>query len=343
MGTALGLQLLSGALSVLAILGISGVADADEPTTRLVVALSALRLLLQSFETFSYWFQAKLRARVTATVGLAAYGIAAAYRVYLLIGGRSVVYFALAPLIDAACTALLLLLIYRRQGGAPLRLSRGYAFELLRKSYHFILPGLMVAVYGQTDRIMLKHMTGETELGYYATAAAISTVWCFVLSAIIESASPAILSAFRTSRTDFLRRNQQLYAGVFYISIAVSLFLTLCGEPLVGLLYGAEYQPSVAPLRVLTWCTAFSYLGVARNLWVVSLERQSYLKYVYIASAVLNLLLNLLFIPLRGATGAALASLVAQILSTLILPLLIRPLRDNARLMLRAIALRWER
>lgn len=337
MGTALGLQLLAGALSVLTIAGISAVADAGETTTRLVVALSSLRLLLQSFETFSYWFQAKLRARVTATVGLISYAVAAAYRVYLLVTGRSVVYFALASLIDAACSAILLLLLYRHQGGGALGLSHRYAASLLRRSYHFILPGLMVAVYGQTDRIMLKHMVGDTELGYYATAATLSTAWCFVLSAIIESASPSILSAFRTSRTDFLRRNRRLYAVVFYLSLSVSLLLTLCGGPVVRLLYGVEYLPSVAPLRVLTWCTVCSYLGVARNLWVVSLERQSYLKYVYMASAALNVLLNFLLIPFWGATGAALASLLAQLLSTLLLPLCIRPLRANALLMLRAI------
>lgn len=343
MGTALCLQLLAGALSVLSICGISAVADAGETTTRIVVALSSLRLLLQSFETFSYWFQAKLRARVTATVGLISYAVAAAYRVYLLVAGKSVVYFALASLIDAACSAILLLLLYRRQGGGALDLSRHYAASLLRKSYHFILPGLMVAVYGQTDRIMLKHMVGGTELGYYATAAALSTAWCFVLSAIIESAAPAILSAYRTSRTDFLRRNRRLYAVVFYLSAFVSLVLTLCGGVVVRLLYGVEYLPSVAPLRVLTWCTVFSYLGVARNLWVVSLERQSYLKYVYMASAVLNVLLNLLLIPRWGATGAALASLLAQFLSTFLLPLCIRSLRANALLMLRSIVFWRER
>lgn len=342
LGTALGLQLLAGGLSVPLIAGVSAVVDAGETTTRLVVLLSSLRLLLQSFEVLSCWFKAKLRAQVIALAGLVAYGVAAAYRVYLLVTGRSVVYFALAPLLDAACTAGLLLVAYRRQGGGSLWPSRRYARELLSKSYHFILPGLMVAVYGQADRILLKHIVSETELGYYTTAMTVSTAWCFVLSAIIESASPAILSAFHTSRAEFLRRNRQLYACVFYLSVAVSLLLTLFGEPAVRLLYGEEYLPAVAPLRVLTWGTAFSYLGVARNLWVVSLERQACLKYVYVASAVLDLLLDLLLIPVWGATGAALAFLAAQLLSTLLLPFCIPSLRDNARLMLSAVAW-WRR
>ena len=91
---------------------------------------------------------------------------------------------------------------------------------------------------------------------------------------------------------------------------------------------------------MVTWYTAFSYLGVARNAWIVCKNSQKYLKYIYFSAAVINVLLNLLFIPILGATGAALASLITQIFTSIILPFFYKDLRENSKLMLEAILLK---
>ena len=96
----------------------------------------------------------------------------------------------------------------------------------------------------------------------------------------------------------------------------------------------------VNPLRVITWYTAFSYLGVARNAWIVCENKQKLLKYIYIVSALSNVVLNCFFIPSFGATGAALASLITQILTTLVVPLFIKDIRYNSVLMIEGILLR---
>ena len=120
----------------------------------------------------------------------------------------------------------------------------------------------------------------------------------------------------------------------------MSLVICLLAKPIVGILYGADYAGAIAPLQIVVWYTAFSYLGVARNAWMVCENRQKYLKYLYFCAALINILLNALLIPNFGAAGAAAASLLTQISTTFILPLLIRPLRNNARLMLEAVCLR---
>ena len=104
--------------------------------------------------------------------------------------------------------------------------------------------------------------------------------------------------------------------------------------------YGENYLPAVGPLRIVVWYTAFSYLGVARNAWMVCENRQKYLKYLYVSAAALNVVLNLALIPSWGASGAAAASLITQASTTVILPAIIRPLRPNCRLMLDAVLFR---
>ena len=183
-------------------------------------------------------------------------------------------------------------------------------------------------------------MLSDAEVGYYATAVSLCNVWCFVLAAIIDSLTPSIYEANRADALSFRRRNRQLYAIVFYLSVAVSAVYTLLASPVIRVLYGAAYLPAAAPLRIITWYTAFSYLGVARNIWIVCKDCQKYLIWVYLFAALANVGLNLLLIPQMGSSGAALASLAAQIITVFVAPLFIKPLRENTRMMLDAIMLK---
>ena len=126
---------------------------------------------------------------------------------------------------------------------------------------------------------------------------------------------------------------------MFYVSLAVSVLYCLLATPLVSILYGQSYIKAVVPLRIITWYTAFSYLGVARNIWVVCENKQKYIWPIYLSAALSNVVLNLLLIPLFGCAGAAVASLAAQVITTMVTPFFIRELKPNAKLMVEAILL----
>ena len=158
-------------------------------------------------------------------------------------------------------------------------------------------------------------------------------------AAILEAAKAGTEALFR-------KRNVQLYSIVFYISIFVSFCFTILAETVINILYGESYLPATVPLRVITWYTAFSYLGVARNAWIVAKNRQKYLFGIYAVSALANVVLNCLLIPPLGAAGAAIASLVAQVFTTLVVPFFIKDTRENSMMILDGIMLKgvlWNR
>ena len=79
---------------------------------------------------------------------------------------------------------------------------------------------------------------------------------------------------------------------------------------------------------------------MARNAWIVSEGKQKYLKYMYGCAAIMNIIVNALLIPTMGAVGAALASLITQVFTSIVLPMLFKEMRPNAKLMIEAIMLR---
>lgn len=339
-GTTLLLRAVSSFLSAIMIVGIVSVIDHDEPLTITVVALFSIGLIFQIFDTLNYWFQARLQSKYSAIATLLSYVVVSAYKIVLLILGKSVEWFAVASALDYIVLGLFLFRSYFKNGGAKFKASREKAKELLHSSSSFIISGLMVSIYASTDKLMLKQMMDEALVGHYSLASSISLTWAFILAAMIDSLYPEIVQAFSSDRLQYEKKNRQLYGLVFYTAAFVSALICLLAKPIIEILYGSSYLPAVQPLRIVVWYTAFSYLGVARNAWIVCEGLQRYLKYLYISAAIINVVLNAIFIPSWGASGAAAASLITQIATIVLLPAVIRPLRPNAKLMLDAICFR---
>lgn len=339
-GSALLLRLISSGLSLCTITGIVLFFDGHDPVTLIVVALYCLGLVFGVFDTFNYWFQSKLLSKYYAIATMISYLITSTYRVLLLIMGKSVEWFAIANSIDFCIAALLLFAFYKSNHGPQISFSLKKGRELLRASHSYILSGLMVAIYGATDKLMLKQMLDEASVGYYSLASSISTMWVFVLSALIDSLKPTIMRYHNENKALYEKTNRRLYAIIFYAAAFASLGIVIIAPLFITIIYGKEYSPAVAPLRIIVWYVAFSYLGVARDIWIVCENKQKYLKYLYFGSAIVNVLLNFIMIPKFGINGAAVATVMTQFSTIFIFPLFIKNLRPNVRLMFNAIRLK---
>ena len=269
-----------------------------------------------------------------------AYAATALYRIVLLALQKNVELFAFATSVDYIVLGAILFYAYKKHNGPKLSVSFSRGKSLLGRSYHYILSGMMVAIYGQTDKFMLKQMLDETSVGYYSLASTVNLMWVFVLQAIIDSMYPTIMNLYGKDKKTFERKNRQLYAIVIYVSMMAAVCFVIFAPLVIRILYGEAYLPAVGPLRIITWYTIFSYLGVARNAWIVCENKQKYLKYMYLSASFINVGLNYIMIPMWGASGAALASLITQICTSLILPCFWKDMRPNVKLMIDAFLLR---
>lgn len=340
LGTSIFLRIISSILSFIIIIGISSIVDYNELLTRIIVFFYAFFIVFQSFELFKYWFQSKLQSKYAEIAAMIAYVTMSIYMIILLVTKKSVIWFATSTSVEYIMLAIILIIIYKKKDGQKLKINLKTGKELLKESYHFIISGMMIAIYNSTDRFMLKQMLNEKEVAYYTTAVTISGLCSFLLSAIIQSYTPVIVEAKTKDENLYLKRNRELYTIIFYISIFISILIAIFSSLIINMLYGNDYLPATVPLVILTWYTAFSYLGVARDPWIVCEKKQNYSKYIYIFAAFANIILNYLFIPIFGASGAACASLITQICTILVFPLFFKGLRKNVKLIVDAILLK---
>jgi Na+-driven multidrug efflux pump len=94
---------------------------------------------------------------------------------------------------------------------------------------------------------------------------------------------------------------------------------------------------SVKILQVLVWFVMFSYMGSVRNIWILAEGKQSILWKINLTGALVNVILNLFLIPWLGAVGAAIASLVTQIVANFVFGFIAKTLRPNNKLLLKGL------
>lgn len=337
LGTSLLMSVVASIFCIIGCLAFVSIANAGETDTFIVCALYSISLIFQMTEMLQYWYQAKLLSKYTSIASLVAYVVVAAYKVYLLITQKSIYWFAVSYAFDFLIISAILFILYKKLGNQKLSFSFDLGKKLFSRSRYYIVSSMMVTVFAQTDKIMIKMMVGNEANGYYATAITCASISSFVFTAIIDSMRPVIFTSKKTSQLQFEKNISRLYSIVFYLGLAQSLVLTIMADLIIRILYGNAYLAAIPLLRIITWYSAFSYMGSIRNIWILAEEKQKYLWIINLSGAVLNVIGNFILIPILGASGAAIASVLTQFFTNFVLCFMMKPIKPVSKLIVRAL------
>ena len=329
MGTALVMEMVSSLVCLGAVTGFVSVFNHGEPQTIAVCVLYGISMFFQAVELIQHWFHSNLKSKYPSVAALISYGIVSIIKIYLLASAKSVYWFAIVYSAEYGIVGLLLMVQYFGKEKRTLGFSFSLAKKMFSRGKYYIWAALMVSMFQNTDHVMIKLMVGNDENGYYTAAITAVGVVQFVYMAIIDSVRVVILENKKTDELAYRRNLSGLYGLVTYMSVMQSIAFVVLANPIIRILYGSEYLDAVPILRLLVWYVAFSYMGVIRNIWILAEEKQSILWKINLMGALLNVLLNALLIPVWGACGAALASLITQIFTNFILGFIYKPLREN--------------
>ena len=125
-----------------------------------------------------------------------------------------------------------------------------------------------------------------------------------------------------------MSRLVRLVFAMIVLGILVGICFTSFGWLAVKVLYGNAFMTAVPVLIVLIWATTLSQLGTINGIWIASEGYNRLLKYTVWAGAIANFVFNFLLIPLLGIVGAAIGTLLAQVVVQFIAPAFSKDLRQ---------------
>lgn len=284
-----------------------------------MLLIVASAIFFQTFDVVEYWFQSQVQARYPAIAKSSAVLLAAAIKLLLIFSGAGLMAFAFAHTVQFMFAALLLALLYK--GTTRLSLtdwtaSFAKARELLSQGWIIYLGSIFAVIYMKIDQVMLKWMVGAEAVGTYAVAAQLSEAWYFLPTAIVASFFPKLIKLHASEPERFKLRMQQLFDMLFIFAIVVAILVTLVAEPLISLLFGAEYQQSASILIIHVWGGVFIFMRALFSRWILIEGALMFSLITQGLGALANIGLNLLLIPHYGGEGAALATVMSYAIAS---------------------------
>lgn len=185
---------------------------------------------------------------------------------------------------------------------------------LLQASTPMLITGSVFFILGWADNIFLGIFRSEYEVGIYDTAFKIAAAPAMVLVAINAIQAPVFSNLFHRGEMNKLRANVQKGSRLlFYTSVPVCLFIWLFPESLLGI-FGKQFKSGATALIILAGGNLVNSLTGSVGVLLQMTGKQKEYNYIVLSAAGLNIILNVILIPLYGINGAAIASASSKIL-----------------------------
>ena len=321
LGSSLLLRLVGSAIAVILAALVINLLRPDDPESLRVVTVVALMLLPQAWDVIDFDYQARIDARPIVIIRGVSFVVFSILKVLLIITRGTVVEFAWATTGEIVMSAALMTAYAGAHGTLP-RLTDATLRELghlLRTCWPLMATSLSVVLYWRIDQVMLGQMSGDAGVGVFSAAVRVSEVWYFIPVAVSGSAAPILAAVFQRSRAEFLRKLGDVMHIMVTVGFAVALALTVFARQVVVALYGPRYLDAAPILAIHSWAGVFVAIGVLSSNWYINTGHLRYSMYQTFAGAVCNIALNSVLIPRYAGTGAAIATVVSQIVSATLL------------------------
>lgn len=204
--------------------------------------------------------------------------------------------------------------LYRaRVGRIGVRFEAGSLRSILARGTPLALRRGIADMSFRVDTVFLGVLRAANEVGWYGSVYRLMDGVLMLPNAVAGSLGPTMSANFGEGRLDVVRRLYQ--RGVKYLAMA-GLFLgavfAVLGESIVAFLYGEEYAPAAAALRLLAPAVVFVFLRRQATEVLDNVDRRSDTVWIFGVGLVTNVVLNAFLVPAYGYLGAAAATVATE-------------------------------
>lgn len=186
---------------------------------------------------------------------------------------------------------------------------------------HLWLPTISINVYTSFDTILLGYFTNDIQVGLYENSQkivkVITTITTTVATVSIPKVSNLYIKKDNEQLNDLLLRS---FAIVSLLAIPMTFGIISISNSLVPWFYGDGFETISFLLKLSAWLIiTLSWSSLFGRQILVSFGRENKFSVAVTVGAISNLILNFIFIPRFGASGAIIASVFSEFLGMFIM------------------------
>lgn len=195
--------------------------------------------------------------------------------------------------------------------------------EWLKVAFPLLLQGVFFIVLNQTDILMIGTIVSPEAVAIYSVAAKTSVWVTFVLQAVNTVVAPVFTTLYTQNDRSGL---QSLVATVahwiFWPSLILAIIIIAFANPILGL-FGSEFVAARLPMTILIFGQLVNVGSGSVGYLMVMTGHQNQSAIIFGCSAVTNVILNAITIPLFGILGAAVSTALTMAMWNILLHVLV--------------------
>ena len=197
--------------------------------------------------------------------------------------------------------------IIKHYGVPKFELDIPFWIDTAKKSIPFGLSIFFYTVYFSIDIVMIQMIAGDYATGLYNSAYKIVSVFA-AFYVIYQYVIFPLMSKLYAEDTNLLKVSFE--QSFLPLSIGVYLY----SDYIINLIYSSQYALASPAMQILIWTVVFLFInGVATSL-LNSIGKEVSVTKIYVIAAIFNIALNYLMIPVLSYNGAAITTVLSEIL-----------------------------
>jgi PST family polysaccharide transporter len=189
--------------------------------------------------------------------------------------------------------------------------------EQLKQGWHVFLSTAAINVYTSSNTFVLGLIAGPVAVGYFSAANKVVQAVQGMMTPVTQTLYPHISEMAMKSQDNALAFIRKIlrYMGIGGLVLSIMLFAT--AAPVVHLVLGPQYDPSIS---ILQWLAFLPFIIALSNVYgiqtMLTLGMNQTFSRILLASALLNILLIFPMAWRYGGDGAAMSMLLTEIFVT---------------------------
>lgn len=201
--------------------------------------------------------------------------------------------------------------------GKPVFLNSHW-FARIKESMPFALWASSDKLYVDADKVMLARMTSLDVTGVYSAAYRFIDIFLLPIQSLIGAATPRFFQEGNKGIYHSLSYSINLIKIPFIYSLSTGFIIFLLAGFIPSIL-GDSFYESIEAVRYLAWIPIIILPKILLQSILASSGFQKKGMQIVLTGAVINIVSNLLLIPIMGWKGAAIATYIAEISMSLIM------------------------
>lgn len=220
----------------------------------------------------------------------------------------AILYFVATTVATIVCLALV-----NRSLARPIFPEFSTLRRQIREGFTFSVASATSRLYVDIDKTMLANLSTLAETGAYSAAHRIVDLATIPAQSLFITAARRFFQEGKNGLDSVLGFARTLLVVPLLGTLAASLTIFLLAG-ILPLILGSGFELAVSSLRWLAWLPCFSLLRLLLQSLLIGNDRHQIVAVTLLSGAIINIMANLMLIPLFGWKGAVIAAYTGEII-----------------------------